>query len=58
MKIIVIDPARTPAADIADIWMRPRPGTDVALGLSMINVIVGENLYDHDFVAEWARGFD
>lgn len=57
-KIIVIDPARTPAAEIADIWMRPRPGTDVALGLSLINVIIEENLYDHDFVGEWTRGFE
>ena len=57
-KIIVIDPARTPAAAIADIWMRPRPGTDVVLGLSLINVIIEENLYDHDFVGEWTRGFE
>ncbi len=57
-KIIVIDPARTPAAEIADIWMRPRPGTDVALGLSLIHVIIEENLYDRDFVDAWTRGFD
>lgn len=57
-KVIVIDPARTPAAEIADIWMRPRPGTDVALGLSLIHVIIEENLYDRDFVDTWTRGFD
>lgn len=57
-KIIVIDPARTPAVDIADLWLRPRPGTDVALGLAMIHVIVSENLHDADFVDNWTHGFD
>lgn len=57
-KIVVIDPAHTPAADIADLWLRPRSGTDVAIGLAMINVIIEENLYDQDFVAKWTRGFD
>lgn len=57
-KVIVIDPAETPAAALADIWMRPRSGTDVALGLAMANVIIEENLYDADFVSAWTRGFD
>ena len=57
-KVIVIDPARTPAVDIADLWLRPRPGTDVALGLAMIHVIVSENLHDADFVDNWTHGFD
>jgi thiosulfate reductase/polysulfide reductase chain A len=57
-KIVVIDPAETPAASIADIWMRPRAGTDAALALSMIDVIVSEGLYDRDFVDRWTRGFE
>lgn len=57
-KIVVIDPARTPAVDIADIWLRPRSGTDVAIGLAMAHVIIDEELYDSDFVKNWTRGFD
>ena len=57
-KVIVIDPAETPAAGLADIWMRPRPGTDAAVALAMINVIIHENLYDRDFVSNWTRGFE
>jgi anaerobic selenocysteine-containing dehydrogenase len=57
-KIIVIDPAHTPAVDIADIWLQPRQGTDVAIGLAMAHVIIDERLYDSDFVKTWTRGFD
>ncbi|MEX2453162.1 MAG: molybdopterin-dependent oxidoreductase [Rhodospirillaceae bacterium] len=57
-KIVVIDPAETPAAGIADLWLRPRPGTDAALALAMIHVTVEEGLYDRDFVENWTRGFD
>jgi len=57
-RIIVIDPKRTPAADIADIWLRPRIGSDAALALAMAHVIVAENLYDREFVARWTVGFD
>lgn len=57
-KIVVIDPAETPAAGIADIWMRPRAGSDAALALAMIHVVIEEGLYDRDFVASWTRGFD
>jgi thiosulfate reductase/polysulfide reductase chain A len=57
-KFIVIDPAETPAAKLADIWMRPKPGSDAAIALSMLYVIIEENLYDRDFVENWTRGFD
>ncbi|MGE0743884.1 MAG: molybdopterin-dependent oxidoreductase [Rhodospirillales bacterium] len=57
-KIVVIDPARTPAADIADLWLRPRLGSDAALALAMIDVIVRDGTYDRDFVARWCHGFD
>lgn len=57
-KIIVIDPKRTPAADIADLWLRPRVGTDAALALAMANVIIAESLYDRAFVAAHTLGFD
>lgn len=57
-KFVVIDPAETPAAKLADIWMRPKPGSDAAIALAMIHVIIDENLYDRDFVENWTHGFD
>ena len=57
-KLIVIDPAETPIAKLSDIWLRPRPGTDAAIGLAMLNVIIKENLYDQQFVQTQTKGFD
>lgn len=57
-KLIVIDPRYTGSAEKADIWLRPRPGTDVALLLGMIRVILEEGLYDKEFVKRWCHGFD
>jgi len=57
-RLIVIDPAKTALAERADLWIRPRPSSDLALALAMLNVIVNEDLYDKDFVAEWTVGFD
>ncbi|MDP2644907.1 MAG: molybdopterin-dependent oxidoreductase [Desulfobacterales bacterium] len=57
-KIIVIDPRRTSAAEMADIWLQVRPGSDVALLLGMTHVLIAENLYDKDFVDNWCHGFD
>lgn len=57
-KLIVVDPRRTSAAERADIWLQIRPGTDCALYMSMINVIINEGLYDKFFVDKWCYGFD
>ena len=57
-KLIVVDPRKTDLASRADYWLQIRPGTDSALALAFLNVIIGEGLYDHDFVGEWAHGFD
>ncbi|MFQ5486288.1 MAG: molybdopterin-dependent oxidoreductase, partial [Desulfobacterales bacterium] len=54
-KLIVIDPVFTRAASKADIWLPIRPGTDLALALSWLNVIIDEGLYDQKFVAEWTN---
>lgn len=56
-KIIVIDPARTRTAKQADIHIAPKPGTDGALALGMINVIIEENLFDANYVGKYCTGF-
>lgn len=58
MKLIVIDPRKTSYAQKADVHAQLRPGTDGALALGMLHVIIKERLYDHDFVGKWTTGFD
>jgi len=57
-RIVTIDPARTPAADMADLWLQPKPGTDAAIALAIIDHIIKNNMYDADFVDQWCHGFD
>ncbi|WP_374336823.1 molybdopterin-dependent oxidoreductase [Methyloversatilis sp.] len=57
-KIVVIDPVRTRTAKQADWHIRIKPGTDAALALGMMNVIISEDLYDHDYVEKYTLGFD
>ena len=56
--IIVIDPRRTELASKAKYWLQIRPGTDHALALAFLNVIIAENRYDEEFVRNWTHGFD
>ncbi len=56
--VIVIDPRRIGPAKKADFWLQIRPGTDGALALAMLHVIITENLYDHAFVENHTLGFD
>lgn len=57
-KTIVVDPRPTLSAKEATLWLRVRPGTDAALALGMINVIIERGWYDKDFIAKWTTGFD
>ena len=57
-KLIVIDPRKTEAGQYADIWLQVRPGTDTALLMAWINVIIEEGLYNQAFVDQWTFGFD
>ncbi len=57
-KIIVIDPRETFLAKRADLWLQLRPGTDDALALAMLNVMIKDEIYDKEFVREWTYGFD
>ena len=57
-KKIVVDPRRIGLAEKADYWLQLKPGSECALALAMINVIIGEDLYDHEFVEKYGFGFD
>jgi anaerobic selenocysteine-containing dehydrogenase len=57
-KLVVIDPYRTRTAAIADWHIPINPGTDVALALSMMHVIINRNLHDADYVSKHTSGFD
>ena len=57
-KLVVIDPYRTRTAACADWYLPINPGTDAALALGMMHVIIGENLHDADYVSKYTLGFD
>ena len=57
-KLVVIDPKRIRLAKKAEMYLPIRPGTDGALALALMHVIIKENLYDQDFVEQWTHGFD
>lgn len=57
MKTMVLDPRCTEPARQADIWVQVRPGTDTALALGMIQIIIDEGLYHKDFVEKYTSGF-
>ncbi len=57
-KIISIDPRLTWWGARAEYWLPVRPGTDAALACAWLNVIINEDLYDHEFVEKWTTGFD
>jgi len=57
-RVIAIDHMRSDIAKMADQWVGVRSGTDGALALSMMNVIINEGLYHEDFVRNWTKGFE
>jgi anaerobic selenocysteine-containing dehydrogenase len=57
-KLVVIDPYRTRTAKLADWYLPINPGTDAALALGLMNVIIGENLFDGDYVSRYTVGFE
>ncbi|MDY6880712.1 MAG: molybdopterin-dependent oxidoreductase [Thermodesulfobacteriota bacterium] len=56
--LIVVDPRRTELARRAVHWLQIRPGTDSALALAFLHVVIEEGLYDQDFVHNWTYGFE
>jgi anaerobic selenocysteine-containing dehydrogenase len=57
-RLIAVDPRLTRIAARADLWLQLRPGTDAALALGMLHVVVNEGLYDRDFVANHVHGWE
>ena len=57
-KIIMIDPRMTWLGSRSDEVVMLRPGSDAALAMALLNVIINEDLYDHDWVDRWCYGFD
>ncbi|MFX0559973.1 molybdopterin-dependent oxidoreductase [Tepidibacillus infernus] len=56
--VVIVDPRLNNTAPLADEWLSIRPGTDLALVLAMSNVLVTEELYDKEFIANYAVGFE
>jgi formate dehydrogenase alpha subunit len=57
-KLIVADPRRIRMVDFASLWLRQKPGTDVALLNGLLNIIILENLVDTEFIAGRTEGFE
>ena len=57
-RLIVVDPVRTRTAEAADWHLAPKPGTDAALALAMMHVMIRDDLVDHDYVNRCALGYD
>jgi len=57
-KLIAVDPRLTRIAARAEVWLQLRPGTDAALALGMLHVIIREKLYDREFVENHVHGWE
>lgn len=57
-KLVVLDPRFTKTAAKADLWLPIKPGTDLAFHLALLNVIIEEERYNADFVAQNTVGFE
>jgi formate dehydrogenase alpha subunit len=58
LKLIIIDPRRTETAEYADVWLNPRPGTDIVWINGMLHVMLNEGLYDREFIENRTQGFE
>ena len=57
-ELITIDPKRTKLAAKSNHWLQIKPGSDCALALAFLNVVIAERLYDDHFIKNWTQGFD
>jgi len=58
VRLIVVDPRRTPLARRADCWLPLRPGTDGALAWGMLNAVIDHGWYDEEFCAAHVHGWE
>ena len=56
--IVCIDPYRTQTAKFADLYLQPRPGTDGALALGLMHLLIGEGLVDHEYIHRATHGYE
>jgi anaerobic selenocysteine-containing dehydrogenase len=57
-RLVCIDPIRTETAARCDLHLAPWPGTDTALALALMQVLVAEDMLDHDYISRYTLGFD
>ena len=57
-RLVCIDPLRTETAEKCDLHLAPMPGTDGALALAMMQVLIAENLIDRDYIDKYTLGFE
>ena len=57
-KLIVVDPRETQLAEVSDLWLRLRPGTDIALLNGIMNIILANGWEDRAFIEERTEGYD
>jgi formate dehydrogenase alpha subunit len=57
-SLVIIDPRRIPLVDHATLWLQPRPGTDIAVFMAMMHIILREGWADAEFIRERTEGFD
>ena len=56
--MVVIDPLRTITAEAADVFIQPLPGTDVALMLALMHILIRDELLDVDYITQYTEGFE
>jgi anaerobic selenocysteine-containing dehydrogenase len=57
-KIAVVDPRRSESVEVADLWVSPRPGTDVALAYGIARCLIEGGYIDKQFISAWTTGYD
>ncbi|MFC5720501.1 molybdopterin-dependent oxidoreductase [Streptomyces gamaensis] len=57
-RLVVVDPRRTRTAELADLHLRPVPGTDLALALGLLHLVIADGHVDHGFVAARTSGYE
>jgi anaerobic selenocysteine-containing dehydrogenase len=57
-KIIAVDPRKSPTAEASDVWLNPRPGSDVALVYGIASCLIEKNLVNRNFIDRWTVGYD